>query len=69
VCTLCTKVKVQAEDGRLQSAKARNRRIPQPSEPMTPERLRQIYWTLVWLANTHTKVQWTAARERRSLLI
>lgn len=35
---------------------------------MTPERLRQIYWTLVWFADTDTNVLWTAARVQRSLL-
>jgi hypothetical protein len=35
---------------------------------MTPERLRQIHWTLVLFADTDTNVLWTAARERRSLL-
>jgi hypothetical protein len=34
---------------------------------MTTETLRQIYWTLVWFANTDTNVQWTAASDQRSL--
>ena len=29
----------------------------------------RIYWTLVWFADTDTKVLWTAARERRSLFM